>query len=172
MLKIGYGPQTNGNGLKVKIPEGYSNIWVRVTNDRTNIFRIAALGELSDSVEKYACFARSLNEISPDGTTSDTYWNVNKWCPMPVHKNGDYIIYTDRDTEGWISGIAFGKNLWNHAKNGGLAYVWNINDGTATEWSQGGNNWNNDYLTRFDQSKVYDIKVPVIPSGKDNLYIS
>jgi hypothetical protein len=169
MLKIGNGPQTNGNGLKVKIPEGFNNIWVRVTNDRTNIFRIAALEDPSDSVEKYACFARSLNEISPDGSTSDTYWNVHKWCPMPIHKKGDYIIYTDRDTEGWISGIAFGKNLWNHAKNGGLAYVWNINGGTPTEWSQGGNNWNNDYLTRFDQSKVHDIKVPVVPSGKDKL---
>jgi len=41
--------------------------------------------------------------------------------PMPLRKAGNYIIYP-AGTETWIGGIAFGKNLWGHAKNSARAY--------------------------------------------------
>ena len=91
---MGHNPQSNGNGLKVNIPDGYDVLWLRVTNDRWNIFRKAAL-ELEDTViDKYACFQISLNEISPDGRTSDSFAPLHKWCPMPLHKKRSlYNIY-------------------------------------------------------------------------------
>jgi hypothetical protein len=167
MLKIGLNPQNTGNGAKVLVPQGYNVMWLRVTNDIYNVFRIASLDFPNDETQKYACFGRFSNEISPDGGTTDSNWNFHKWCPFPLHRTGNYVIYTDRDTHGWISGLGFSKNLHNMAKNGGLAYTWAINGGTALPWHS--NNWNNDVLCYIPQKVISILKVPVVPSGKDKL---
>ena len=53
------------------------------------------------------------------------------------------MLYSDINKNGcWLSGIAFSKNLWNHAKNSGLAYHWKIKGGTAATWFS--DNFNND----------------------------
>jgi len=43
---------------------------------------------------------------------------------MPLRKAGNYIIYAyGSDGTSCISGIAFGKNLWGHAKNSAFAFI-------------------------------------------------
>jgi len=76
-------------------------------------------------------------------------------------------VYTDRDTSGWISGVAFGKNLWNHAKNSAVAYYWAINGGSGVTWES--ESWNNDVLGKITKGIVSELKVPVVYSGKDKL---
>jgi hypothetical protein len=44
---------------------------------------------------------------------------------------------------GWISGIAFGKNLWNHASNSAFAYEKAMNGGDQTESTEN-MYWNGD----------------------------
>ncbi len=63
-----------------------------------------------------------LTEIAPDGGATDGYHNLHMWMPMPLRKAGNYIIYP-AGTDSWISGIAFGKNLWGHARNSAKAYM-------------------------------------------------
>ncbi len=93
---------------------------------------------------------------------------MHKWCPIPLRRQGDYIIYSDRNRLGcWISGIAFSKNLWNHAKNGALAYHWQINGGSQAEWNSG--NWNNDLIAMVPVGITTEYIVPVVPSNRDKL---
>jgi hypothetical protein len=49
---------------------------------------------------------------------------------MPLRKSGGYIVHSDKYSDDWISGIAFSKNIWNHAKNSAVAYHWAINGGS------------------------------------------
>ncbi len=170
ILLIGTAPQKNGDGLKINVPDGYNVLWIRVLNDRHNIYRVTPESDPNQS-EKYACSFRGLNEISPDGTTSDSYDYIHKWCPIPLRKSGAYMLYSDINKNGcWLSGIAFSKNLWNHAKNSGLAYHWQINGGTAATWFS--DNWNNDILAQIPAGQVSEFMIPVVPSGKDKmLYI-
>jgi hypothetical protein len=166
ILQIGTVAQENENGLKINVPEKYNVLWIRVLNDRHNIFRVRP--ESDPESEKYACSFRGLNEISPDGTTSDSFDYIHKWCPIPLRKPGAYMLYSDRNVNGcWLSGIAFSKNLWNHAKNSGLAYHWQINGGSAALWNT--DNWNNDVLAMIPAGQISEFIVPVVPSGKDKL---
>ncbi len=168
MINIGNTQQNNGNGMLVKVPEGYNVLWLRVLNDRENVYRVTNVNFQDEQIEKYACFARGLNEISPDGTTSDSYDYLNKWCPIPLRRPGDYIIYSDKNRDGcWISGLAFSKNIWNHAKNGALAYYWRINGGSEAEWNS--SNWNNDVIAMVPYGKTTEYNVPVVASGNDKL---
>ncbi len=61
---------------------------------------------------------------------------------MPLRKSGNYIIYPG--IESWISGIAFGKNLWGHAKNSAYAFIWAVNGGTPLALGGDGGSWMND----------------------------
>ena len=53
---------------------------------------------------------------------------------MPLRKSEDYIVYPTTFDAGWISGIGFGKNLWNHAKNSAYAYVKALNEGDQVKF--------------------------------------
>ena len=167
ILNIGVNYQANGNGLKTTIPEGYNVIWLRVLNERWAVFRAAFIDQSQEQMGKFTCGKRSLNELSPDGTTADSFESTHMWCNIPVSRSGQIAIYTDIFTEGWISGIAFGKNLWNHARNSALAYHWVINGGTAITW--GSDNWNGDIFATIPGEKVSELIVPVHPSDKDKL---
>jgi hypothetical protein len=167
MINIGVNTQVNGNGLKVNVPEGYDVLWLRVTNHKRNIFRIAALDAQDEVIEKYSCFSRSLNEISPDGTSNDGSSNSHKWCAMPLHQKGNYIVYTENRTDGWVSGLSFGKNIWHHARNDASAYHFKINGGSSVNWVK--DNKINDFLAFLAPKTIGKFIVPVVPSGKDKL---
>lgn len=47
---------------------------------------------------------------------------------IPIRKEGSYII-SSYDGDCWLSGIALGKNLWNHAYNSAYNYHKAFNGG-------------------------------------------
>ena len=167
ILKIGDNFQANENGLTTIVPETYDVLWLRVTNHVWEIIRVKFLDGDKEEIGKYAFGNRSLNELSPDGTTQDSNENTHIWCPIPVARSGKIAIYTDRETQGWLSGIAFGKNIWNHARNGALAYHWAINGGSGVNWNS--NNWHSDILGIIPGGVISELIVPVVYSGKDKL---
>jgi hypothetical protein len=69
---------------------------------------------------------------------------------------------------GWISGIAFGKNLWHHAKNSAYAFENALNGGSRTS-SASDMYWNNDQVTGIPHGIRTELMIPVIPSGKDKI---
>jgi len=179
ILRVGGGVNSNGNGIVVAIPPGgYDVLWVRVLNDRWTTFRASPHQATSQAnfqanfgqsvTEVYAGGLRNLNEIAPDGGSTDGMWNVHKWMPIPVRDGAtEYQLYTDQNSDGWISGIAFGKNLWNHATNAAVAYLWKLNPQTGDMgWIQ---SWNNDNIIYFPAGSTVEVSVPVVPSGKDKL---
>jgi len=175
ILNIGSGANSNGNGIKVNIPPGYDTIWLRVLGDRWATFRVAPYVDDSQTnfavdnvIERYATGFRNLNSISPDGAAPDSQWNVHMWMPFPVRNGANaYVVHSDVNSDDWISGIAFSKNIWNHAMNSGVAYLWKINGGDAVGW--GGENWNSDHLAYFTAGSNFEVWVPVIYSGKDKM---
>jgi len=174
ILRIGTANQvqSNGNGLLVNIPSGYDVLWIRVLNERWTTFRVAytsAQANFAQDVnEVYAAGYRKLNGIAPDGAGPDSQWDLHQWFPIPIRQQGSLTLYTDKNSDPWISGIAFGKNLWNHAMNSAVAFLWKLNpaDGEIT-WV--GENWNNDQLAKFEQNSNTEVSVPVVFSGKDKL---
>jgi len=179
ILNIGSGANSNGNGIKINIPQGYDVIWLRVLNDRWATFRVAPFVDDSqvnfsntvDAIERYAAGYRMLNTISPDGAGPDSQWNVHSWVPFPVRNGANaYAVHSDVNSDDWISGIAFSKNIWNHAYNPAVAYLWKLNGGDATGWVS--ENWNNDQLGLFNGGSNFEVYVPVIFTGRDKmLYI-
>jgi len=173
ILRIGGGVQSNGNGMLVNIPSGYNVLWIRILNDRWTTFRVQPRRDdntvdFSDQIEIYAGGFRLLNEISPDGAGPDSQWDVNKWMPIPIRAAGKYIIYSAQNSDSWISGIAFGKNIWNHAMNSAVAFLWALNPQTGNiGWV--GQNWNNDQLAYFPAGQVVEVSVPVIWTGGDKI---
>jgi len=65
------------------------------------------------------------------------------WTPIPGTRSGSLMVYSDINSDCWISGLALGMNLWNHARNSAIAYHWKLNGGTDG-WDR--ENWNNDNL--------------------------
>jgi len=177
ILRIGVGVASNGNGIKVAIKPGTTTLWLRILGDRWTCFRVMpenpnSQADFTDWNEVYCGGYRNLNEISPDGAGPDTMWNVHQWVPIPVRRGAvNYNVYSGVNSDSWISGIAFGTNLWNHAKNSGVSFYWAVNGGTGTiGW--GGENWNSDHLAYFPAGSTVTVMVPVVWTGKDKiLYI-
>jgi hypothetical protein len=168
MINIGT-TQQNGNGLKVTIPEHRDVLWLRVHNDdhQWNQFRLMYLDGDKETIPKYAAGQRKLNEISPDGGASDSFDRFHAWVPIPVPRSGSLVVHADCNNSHWISGVAFGNNLWGHAKNSGLAYHWAINGGTKINFHS--ENWNNDILVYIPAGSVSQLFVPIVNNGNDKL---
>jgi hypothetical protein len=168
ILRIGGGVQaSNANGMTVHVPNGYNVLWLRCLNDRWETFRVMSATNAETQQAIYSCGYRNLNEISPDGAGPDSYNTVHMWVPIPLYFSGDYWVFPDANSDDWISGIAFGKNLWNHAMNSAVAYYWNLNGGTTVGWDT--ENWNSDNLAHLPAQAITDLYVPVVPSGKNKL---
>ena len=165
MLSIGKGPQSNGNGITTKVPDGYDLLWLRCSNHVWGVFRFTYVDGENEEIGKFACGYRSLNNISPDGGVPDSFSGIHIWMSVPVGRSGNVRIQSDVNNDTWISGLAFGKNTWNLATNSAISYVWNLNGGNPIGYE----NWNNDQLGKIDPNKLTKIMVPVISNGKDKL---
>jgi hypothetical protein len=80
--------------FKVNMPIEYDIVWLRVTNDRVNLygtFHSTSAGTGSaDSAEYYARYAggyRNLITFTPDGGMTDSSQFYHKWVPIPIDKN-------------------------------------------------------------------------------------
>lgn len=169
IIAIGNNYAANGNGLKVVVPGEYDLLWIRV-NDPLVTVKVTPINFSYE--DKYSCGKRGLNEVSPDGTVKDSHNYYHQWCPIPVRRTEDgdviLVIHSFINTQVWISGIAFGKNIWNHAKNSAVAYHWKVNGGSDVNW--GTDNWNTDILVLIPPGRVNELIVPVVPNGKDKLF--
>ncbi len=169
ILRIG-GKNTFPNGLKIKVPEGKNVIWIRLLNERWNTFQLYNSG--GGDLGNFAGGYRKLNEIAPDGGSTDGFWNVHAWIPMPVPGPGEYVLCAGNNVngegaDGWISGLAFSSNPWNLAFNSAISYHWRLNGGDNLDWSS--HDWNNDQLARIPAGRASKVIVPIVPSGKNKL---
>lgn len=165
IMRFGIGAQAYPNGWKVNVPEGYNVIWLRCANHVWGTFSLR--DSAGTNLGVFACGYRASNEYSPDGGAPDSFHRWHKWIPIRTRIAGLHYIMTGINSDGWVSGIAFGKNLWNHAVNQAVAYHWQLNGGTTTQWET--ENWNNDVLTRCNLETVCTLIVPVAPSDSDKL---
>jgi hypothetical protein len=116
---------------------------------------------------------RAANAYSPDGTLTDGYRDAHQWVPIPAGRAGELALISKPSTDKgfWISGVAFSKNPWAHAVQSAIGYVRKVNGGDATSWNDKWNwhSWNSDSLSRIDPKTTWELKVPVVPSGRDKL---
>jgi hypothetical protein len=168
LLNIGVQHNDYKNGLLVNVPEGYTVIWISCSNHVWGRFYVTYEdGGKRQDLGNYTCGHRQLNEISPDGGAPNTSYRFHHWMPIPIKKAGAHIIHSGRNSNGWISGIAFSKNLWNHARMSAVGIHWAVNGLGGCSWHT--HNWNNDNLARFNARGYYKIRVPVVENGKDKL---
>jgi hypothetical protein len=145
MMCFGWGsPPNDFTGMKTTIPQGYDVLWIRANSDNNLwfVYKIAYLDDSKEILPKFATGLRGLVEISPEGGAPDSYNKLHLWTPIPVPRPGSILIQSNFNSLHWISGIAFGKNLWGHAKNSAYAYFSNINPGTEIKWDK--NDFNGD----------------------------
>jgi len=167
-IYIGNNKQENGAGIQITIPQNYNVLWIRnVNKNGWNVYRLKYLDGNKEILPKFATGHRNLNEISPDGGAGDSDGSSNIWVPIPVPRSGILLASSDYNNEHWISGIAFIKNLWGHAKNSALAYHLKLNGGSEIGWDS--DNWNNDVLGFIKQGVVSELIVPVVENRQDKL---
>ena len=169
MIKFGGGNETHGNGLKVTIPEGYNTVWIRVLGDRWNVVHAYFLDGAGENLGLWTGGRRGSNSYAPDGTLTDGLKYHQQWVPIPAGRSGDLALVSKPNTNAdfWISGVAFSKNPWAHAVQSGISYHWKVNGGDATEW--GHDDWNGDLISRIKRMTNWELKVPVVYSGRDKL---
>src|SRR5262249_3726506 len=87
----------------------------------------------------------------------------------PVGHPGRLALISKQNTNDsfWISGLAFSKNPWAHAAQSAIGYHWAVNGGGRIRWDRG--DWSDDVLGKIDAKKNLELKVPVVPSGRDKL---
>ena len=174
IIAYGGNNESDGNGALVTVPEGYEVVWVRVLGDRWNV--IEARNHESKNLPaefsrlgRWSGGYRKSNAWTPDGGLKDTYWNVHEWVPIPTSgaRRIELVSKPHTSSSFWVSGLAFSKNPWNHALQSAVGIHWAINGGNGVGWST--HNWNEDQLARLNTGSNWELRVPVIPSGRDKL---
>ena len=177
----------NGIGLIIVVPKGKSVVWLRTLKDRCSSFSLYTIKSSGSNIVQdtligsYVNGIRNLTLYSPDGANGGGTGNYQSfsWMPIPVPVNDTmdvkYILcngmpQSDMWRDGWIGGIAFSTNPWNHAMNCIIAYRDDIKaNGTRvgvdnTTWV-----WNSDENGLLSMGRDVDLMVPCINSGKDKL---
>jgi len=170
MFRIGINEAPAGSGLQINaMPSGMSVLWLRHANHVWCRVKVTCLvdGKLVDFKETTMGY-RNLNNYAPDGGPNDSFHLTHTWFAIRLNEKCKNIIITPKqNTDTWVSGIAYSKNLWNHAYNSAVAYHWAINGGTNADWET--HNWNNDQLIRVMNGRLHKFIVPVVSNGKDKL---
>jgi hypothetical protein len=168
IIKFGGNDEKDGNGVKLTIPEGYDTAWVRVLGDRWTVARANFLDGGREDLGLWTAGFRSANSYGPDGGLTDGNASTHQWLPIPAGRAGELALVPKPNTAGdfWISGVAFSANPWAHAVQSARGYSFKINGGDATVWDSV---WNNDVIARINPYTNLELKVPVVPSGRDKL---
>ncbi|MDF0551820.1 hypothetical protein [Kamptonema sp. UHCC 0994] len=179
MIAYGANNETDGNGAVVTIPDGYNTVWVRVLGERWNAIAAYLLDKDNKKTQDLGIWTggfRGTNCYCPEGSLSDSYENLHQWLPIPIVANLGQpggtrklalISKPNTNSYFWLSGLAFSKNPWSHATQSAVGYYWKINGGDAISWHS--ENWNNDVLAYIAPKTNLELKVPVVPSGRDKL---
>ena len=170
ILNIGNPTSDMYQGISVVPPKGTQVIWLRNANHCWNHVNMSTSPQANYG--NYASGYRNLNEISPDGGCPDTHWSTHKWMPMAIKNDSDgttpFYISARANSCSWFSGIAFSGNLNNHVSLSAVSYHWAINGGEGLVWNS--ENWNNDILAEVTQGRIWKLRIPVVPNGKDKLF--
>ncbi len=165
MINFGKGINSRRRGLQILTHKSSTVLWLRCANHVWG--RFSVISGRNEDLGQFTCGHRKLNEISFDGGAPTTS-NYHQWVPIRIYQGGEFFISSGEFSDSWISGIAFSKNnYWNHTKNSAVAYHWAVNGGSRLPWFS--HLWMNDNLAFFDNSQIYQIRVPIIENGKDKL---
>jgi hypothetical protein len=169
IVQYGGNSEADGNGAEVTIPEGYNTVWVRVLGDRWNVIHAYFLDGAQEDLGQWTGGHRNANNFCPDGSLSDSYFNAHQWVPIPTGRSGKLALISKPSTNSnfWLSGVAFSKNPWAHAAQSALGYHWGVNGGDKVAWNT--HNWESDVLAMINQKTNWELKVPVVSSGRDKL---
>ena len=179
MLAIGNGRDIPfPNGIKVTVPSNKNVIWLRFLNERMTCVRV--FKEDGTYLFTQSNGYHNSNRYAPDGGGADAGWNVHSWSALPVPGSGTYVIVVGNNingdgVDGWISGVAFSDNPWNHAYNPAVDFYWNTNypgaakDSINPDMTWSSNDWNGDILCQILSGRKVTFYVPVVASGKDKL---
>jgi hypothetical protein len=173
IIKYGGNNEKDGNGAKVIIPKDYNTVWVRVLGDRWTVIHAYFLDGSREDLGLWPGGWRSANSYCPDGSLSDGCMIAHQWLPIPAGRAGEVALIAKPNTGGdfWLSGLAFSRNPWAHAVQSAIGYHWGLNGGNGTIYDQKGNwhNWKGDSLSKINPKTNLELKVPVVPSGRDKL---
>lgn len=143
-LNLGIGDPNKGDGFLVHVPNEYNVLWLQAEIKQTLIVHIKSLDKNDFSeMQTHICSIEKDLEIAPDGSIFDSFNYV--WCPIPLYNDGDHMIYGDASSHNWIAGIAFSRNLWNHASI------------------------SHEITILYKNSKRIELKIPVVPSDEDKI---
>ena len=171
IIRFGGNTEPDDNGALVIIPPGYDTVWVRVLGERWTVIKAKFQDGRKENLGLWSGGHRAANCYCPDGSLSDSYYNVHQWMPIPAGRAGKLALVVKPNTNNhfWLSGLAFSKNPWAHAVQSAVGYHWAVNGGDKTVWSGGWESWNSDSLTKINPKTKWTLKVPVVPSGRDKL---
>jgi hypothetical protein len=153
--------------VEITVPEGFNTLWVRVFGNDWTVLQTYHNFRWQD---RWCGGYRSINNYCPDGSLSDGHAYVHQWLPIPVKGSGIHSLRSNTAGAGgdfWLSGLAFSKNPWNHATQQAVGYYWAVNGGDKVVWDT--ENWNNDVVAKLMANSNFELKVPVIHSGRDKL---
>ncbi len=179
IIAYGGNNESDGNGAKVIIPDGFDTVWVRVLGDRWNVIHAYFLDGGHEDLGNWAGGFRAFNCCCPDGSLSDGSTKTNdvhtfhhQWLPIPAGRSGELALISKKHTNNssfWISGLAFSRNPWAHAAQSAVGYYWAVNGGDKTTWAGGWEKWKGDVLSGITHGTKLELKVPVVHSGRDKL---
>lgn len=177
IIRFGYSMEADGNGAAVSIPPGYDTVWVRVLGERCEAIKAYFLDGEQEQVGIWTGGFRSLNGYCPDGSLTDGYSHsqAHQWIPIPAGRAGRLALISksgviptlSQDRSFWLSGLAFSRNPWAHATQSALGYYWASNGGNSTPW--GHHNQYGDIFANITGKSNFELRVPVLPSGRDKL---
>ncbi len=189
MIKFGSGA---AHDFIVRIPVTYDTIWLKVTNDRWNIYGVKHGTSTptptpfnqgtSNTLARYTAGYRKLVNFTPDGGLPDSATSTHKWVPIPIDKDKNNTLVTINGVSCREVTIYSGYFNYNGANVtpgdnwiSGLAFSKNpfkhtSVSGVGLYW--GVNNhersgwysesWNNDNLAYFLIGGVRTFRIPVV----------
>lgn len=172
-IVYGKGKEDKGGAI-ITLPSGYDTVWVRIANTtqwHVVNAQFSTDGKIFRDLGNWTAGKRNGNYYCPDGSLGDSSSPYHQWLPIPVGKSGQVKLIHKCGSEVWflLSGVAFSKNPWGHAAQSALGYHWvnEVNQGDASQWYS--DSENGDILASFDNLMTYEIRVPIVPSGRDKL---
>ncbi len=171
LIKFGANNDADGNGALVIVPDGYDTLWLRVLGDRWTALKAYFTDGAQEQVGIFTGGYRSANCYCPDGSLTDSHFDRHQWMPIPAGRSGKIALTAKPGTTSdfWLSALAFSRNPWKHATQSAVGYHWASNGGDGTHWESGWENWNADILSCLMPKTNWELRVPVIPSGRDKL---
>jgi hypothetical protein len=168
LIQFGGNNEADGNGAMVIVPPGCETVWVRFCGNRWNAVHAYFLDGAREDLGIWIAGFRYHNTYCPDGSLSDGTRYYHQWLPIPVGRSGKLALVSKSGTNDlfWVSGLAFSRNPWAHAAEPAVAYHWASNGGNPAVW---GGYWNDEVLAFLQAKSTLELKVPVIPTGRDKL---